>query len=300
MNSYGDIEKDQGQVSPEIDEKDEMNSQPLTPEHDSTSSNLQRNEIHSSVTAVFIDGPAVVQMIPPKKGATFDCYAEKQFIPYIKKFQKNEVTRIDTIFDVHDENKDNLKQQTHDKRGEKQGPEIEITGNIKAPSGRVAWKMFLRVKANKTALYCFLADKLAAIESVVIFYATAKDYVVVNNDPFTGELNGSLHTLAPCSHPEADTTIFCHIMDAVQHGHQNVLIRTVDSDIPIIGTGLYNELAPLKHLFVEYGKSKTLQLIPIHEVVLSLGPKARVMPLFHALSGCDTTSSCIWCGKRLI
>ena len=188
---------------------------------------------------------------------------KKQFIPYIKKFQKNEVTCIDTIFDVHDDNKDNLKQQTHDKRGEKQGPEIEITGNIKALSGRVAWKMFLRVKANKTALYCFLADKLAAIESVVIFYATKKDYVVVNNDPFSGELNGSLHTLAPCSHPEADTRRFCHIMDAVQHGHQNVLIRTVDSDIPIIGTGLYNELAPLNICLLNMASLKPCSSSPI-------------------------------------
>ena len=180
----------------------------------------------------------------------------------LKKFQKNEVTRIDTIFDVHDENKDNLKQQTHDKRGEKQGPEIEITGNIKAPSGRVAWKMFLRVKANKTALYCFLADKLAAMESVVTFYATAKDYVIVNNDQFT-ELNGSLHTLAPCSHPEADTRRFCRIMDAVQHGHQNVLIRTVDSDIPIIGTGLYNELAPLNICLLNMASLKPCSSSPI-------------------------------------
>ena len=90
--------------------------------------------------------------------------------------------------------------------------------------------------------------------------------------------------MAPCSHPEADTRIFCHIMDSMQHGHghPDVLIRTVDSDIPIIGTGQNNQIASLKHLFVEYGKSNTLQLIPIHKVVLSLGPKARVMPLFHA------------------
>ena len=75
LNSYGDIENDQGQESPEIDEEDEMNSQPLTPEDDSTLSYLQGNETHSSVTAVFINIPAVVQMIPPKKGATFDYYA---------------------------------------------------------------------------------------------------------------------------------------------------------------------------------------------------------------------------------
>ena len=212
---------------------------------------------------------------------------------------KNDVSRIDTIFDVYDENNENLKQQTHDRRREKQGPEIEITGSIRAPAGRQAWKVFLRVKANKTALFCFLAEKLVEIHSVVTLYATYKEHVLVNSHPFTDESNGLLNTLAPCSHPEADTRIFSHIKDAVEQGHRNVLVRSVDSDIPVIGIGTFDKLSPLKELYVEYGKSKDLEVIPVHELVLALGPKAKALLLFNALTGCDSTSSLIWTGKTL-
>ena len=37
-----------------------------------------------------------------------------------------------------------------------------------------------------------------------------------------------------CNHEEADTRIFVHVRDAVEHGAQNVLIRTVDTDVVVI------------------------------------------------------------------
>ena len=70
---------------------------------------------------MFLDGPAIAQMISPKKGVDWDYYADKQFIPYVMKYKKynKSVTRIYTLFDVYDNNADNLKQQCHDKRDEK-------------------------------------------------------------------------------------------------------------------------------------------------------------------------------------
>ena len=39
--------------------------------------------------------------------------------------------------------------------------------------------------------------------------------------------------------------------------------------------------------------------IPIHEIVNSLGPhKALALPMFHALTGCDTTSAFGYHGKK--
>ena len=50
----------------------------------------------------------------------------------------------------------------------------------------------MNVKANKTALFGFLAKKITAVESEILtLYATLKDRVLVNTNPFTGELNGS-------------------------------------------------------------------------------------------------------------
>ena len=87
------------------------------------------------------------------------------------------------------------------------------------------------------------SKKMTAVESEILtLYTTLKDHVMVNTNPFTGELNGSLSTLALC---EADTRIFAHIKDATDKGHEIVLVRTVDSDIPVIGTGVFDQLVTL-------------------------------------------------------
>ena len=48
---------------------------------------------------------------------------------------------------------------------------------------------------------------------------------------------------------------------------------------------------------MEYGTSKNFQVLPVHEIAACLGPKARALPIFHALSGCDCNSSPSHCGK---
>ena len=249
------------------------------------------------VTVKIFDGPALAQMIIPKKGKDFNYYADKQFIPYVLNRCKNNVIRSDTLFDVYDTG-DNLKQQTHDKRGETAGTETSVEGDTLVPSGIRKWKLFLNVKANKTALFKFLSEKLTRVQSSVLtIYATDNDQVLVNSEPLEGNLNGPLHTLGPCSQPEADTRIFLHIKDAVNNGHRNVSVRSVDSDVVVLAVGLFNDLSPLEKLFVEYGTSKHFQVLPAHEIAACLGPKARALPIFHALSGCDCNSSPSQCGK---
>ena len=44
-------------------------------------------------------------------------------------------------------------------------------------------------------------------------------------------------------------------------------------------------------LWVTYGSGKNVQNIPAHAIAMSLGPdKASTLPMFHALTGCDTVS----------
>ena len=63
-------------------------------------------------------------------------------------------------------------------------------------------------------------------------------------------------------------------------GHRAVLVKTVDSDLPVIGAGLFHQLAHLDKLFIEYGTSKYLKVIPVHDVVSTLGPKAKAYRCF--------------------
>ena len=109
------------------------------------------------------------------------------------------------------------------------------------------------------------SKKMTAVESEILtLYTTLKDHVMVNTNPFTGELNGSLSTLALC---EADTRIFAHIKDATDKGHEIVLVRTVDSDIPVIGTGVFDQLVTLGLYIcmvpqnIEYGTSKYVKIL---------------------------------------
>lgn len=55
----------------------------------------------------------------------------------------------------------------------------------------------------------------------------------------------------------------------------------------------------LLQLWVGLVSSKYYHDIPVHEVYSQLDPqKSLALPLFHALSGCDTTSQILGCGKK--
>ena len=44
-----------------------------------------------------------------------------------------------------------------------------------------------------------------------------------------------LTSLAPCSHEEGDTRVMLHVAAASSEGHRRILIRTVDSDVVVLG-----------------------------------------------------------------
>ena len=52
-------------------------------------------------------------------------------------------------------------------------------------------------------------------------------------------------------------------------------------------------------LWVAVGTGRHFRFIPIHEVAAAFGPrKSATLPLFHALTGCDTVSSFAGIGKK--
>ena len=111
---------------------------------------------------------------------------------------------------------------------------------------------------------------------------------------------GSLDFLMPCNHQEADSRLFLHLFDASERqGHRKALIKTVDSDVPVIAIGVFKSLK-LEELYIEMGTSRAeVKIIPIHEVVNTLGPeKSAALPLFHSFTGCDSTPSFFGIGKK--
>ena len=99
-----------------------------------------------------------------------------------------------------------------------------------------------------------------------------------------------MSALSPCTHEEADTRMIIHAFDASLHGHRRIKIRSNDTDVVVLAVA-FAPLISIDELWISYGPSKQIRNLPAHSIATSLGQKtARVLPLFHALTGCDTVS----------
>ena len=105
--------------------------------------------------------------------------------------------------------------------------------------------------------------------------------------------------LSPCSHEEADTRMMVHVADArLGNGHKSIMIRTADTVVVVLAVAAAATLS-LEELWVSYGTGKSHKVLPAHLFAKALGSsKSRCLPLFHTLTGCDTTSFFARHGKR--
>ncbi|KAL7373698.1 hypothetical protein ABVT39_012891 [Epinephelus coioides] len=90
--------------------------------------------------------------------------------------------------------------------------------------------------------------------------------------------------LTPCSHKEADTCLLLHVSDAVQKGCKKVTIRTVDTKVVVLAVAMFRKIKP-EEMWIALAKK--------------LDPSTcAALPLFHALTGCDTVSAFAGRGKK--
>ncbi|KAG7161296.1 putative Glycosyl-transferase for dystroglycan-containing protein, partial [Homarus americanus] len=127
-----------------------------------------------------------------------------------------------------------------------------VTASGPLPSN---WQNFLCNSDNKEELFSFQSDRLCSWLSKKVFTVPPRKDTA---------------NLAPCNHEEADTRMMVHAADALECGHRRILIRTVDTDVVILAVALANEQS---------------------EIPKALGPeKSRALPVFHAITGCDTAA----------
>ena len=89
-----------------------------------------------------------------------------------------------------------------------------------------------------------------------------------------------------------------HITDAVLDSHQSVMIRSTDTDVLVLTVATVATL-DLKELWVSYDTGKNHRILPANLFAKALSPtKSKRLPIFHALTGCDTTSFFAGYGKR--
>ena len=146
------------------------------------------------------------------------------------------------------------------------------------------WKSFLRVKENKTELFRFLAE-----EDTAIHKQGKKVYSTYGNDVLSNTDRTIMYGLQPRNHEEADSRIFLHVHNVALQ-HHRVLIRAVDTDVFVLAVAQMQRI-PDKELWLAFGTGKQFRYLPIHDIVRSLGPeRSLALPVFHALTGCDTVS----------
>ncbi|KAG7163101.1 hypothetical protein Hamer_G002176 [Homarus americanus] len=231
-------------------------------------------------TSVVLDGVAVLQMLKPAAAKNFEEYAQEVLIPYMStKLQT--ASRLDLVFDRHIA--DSLKCTARAKRG--QGVRKCVVGSATIPRN---WQNFLRVDSNKTELFKFLFDK--EDKQLVI-----TDGQAVLSKPVLPDLA----SIAPCNHEEADSHMLQHTSHAAQYGHHKILIQTVDTDVVVLAVSVVQGMHQEGELWLAFGTGKSFRYLAAHEMAAFLGPeKARALPIFHALTGCDTVSIFSGHGKK--
>lgn len=106
-----------------------------------------------------------------------------------------------------------------------------------------------------------------------------------------------------CNHEEADTRIVVHAVHAVEQGAKVIQVRTVDKDVIVNLVRVFHDLVvtcPLVRIWVAFGMGKNYRFFHINAICASLDePMSRALSVFHAFSGCDTTSAFSGKGKKL-
>ena len=138
---------------------------------------------------------------------------------------------------------------------------------------------------SKTELFYFLADKITTLNIPGKQIYTTKGECVLSA-PLAANVN-SLHL---CTQEEADTRILFHVDNGVQLGCRKMFIRTVDADVVALAVAYQQHIKATK-LWVAFGTGKHFRYIPAHTIASNLGDqKCTALPVFHAITGCDTTS----------
>ena len=104
--------------------------------------------------------------------------------------------------------------------------------------------------------------------------------------------------LMSCTHEEADTRMFVHASDGAEHGMDNILLRSVETDAVVICISMAQKIG-CDCLWFAFGTGTKFRYLDATAMAQALGDaKCGGLPPLHALTGCDVTSSLAGKGKR--
>ncbi|XP_071477249.1 uncharacterized protein [Diadema antillarum] len=246
-----------------------------------------QGEPPAHIDCKIFDGAALVHGLPTSSVSTFEDYARTVFKPILDR-ELTGIKRLDLVWDRY--LACSIKESTRQKRGS--GLRRKVAPTTKMPAN---WKDFLQDSTNKEELFAFLTQRVAELEcpKEKELYVTSGTSVIARGD---------CEPMADCTHEEADTRITVHLQHAVERGSRKIVIRTVDTDVLVILIGQFPSLFiehPDIDIWVAFGVGKNFCHYNINNICKHLGDdKSRALPLFHAYTGCDTTSCFLGKGKK--
>lgn len=99
------------------------------------------------------------------------------------------------------------------------------------------------------------------------------------------------------NHEEADTRMILHANHAAR-ADRRLVIHSPDTDVLVLSISHFRSLA-CPELWFRTGVKNRHRFIPVHDIAHALGEKlCSSLPGFHAITGCDSTSSLAGIGKK--
>ena len=173
----------------------------------------------------------------------------------------------------------------HEKATRGKGVRRRVVGGASIPGN---WASVLRVDDNKMELFSFLSGAL--LDS---FQLADKQLVITDRDAVLSKpplLDTA--SVAPCTHEESDSRMMLHAAHAAHAGRSKITTRTVDTDVVVLAVALACIFDEEDEVWMSFGTGKAFRFLAAYEMMRALGPeKAQALPMFHALTGCDTVSS---------
>ena len=88
------------------------------------------------------------------------------------------------------------------------------------------------------------------------------------------------------------------LTDAIDEGYQKILIRTVDTDVVVLGIAAA-AYSGVRELWLSFGTDTHHRYIPAHEIAASIAPrKSLALPFFHAFTGLPQFTKVVSVGER--
>ena len=234
-------------------------------------------------SALLIDGFALVAALgKPHEAKTFGDFADCYVNAVLRKSSKYQ--RVDVLFDRY--RKHSIKATTRSRRSKGSArPVCRVIEGREVPLP-IKWQAFLALGENKSDLAQFLSDELVRQApgniTLVVSGGCADEEDVLCMDPALDV------AILRSNHEEADTRFVLHAVN-LNGIVDNIVVSARDTDVITL---LLAHLSKIRSkVWICAGTSKKKKYIPLRDVHSSFNcDEWNTLLLFHALTGCDSTS----------